>query len=317
MNTTRGTATAAISYFTNLSLGYAYASVSTFGCLGNILVIFSICRQNLYKNIHYYLVLHLAICDLCNLFAALGHSYRNFTGKNWITSVILCKLSFLPGTFFIAGVLFMVLISILRYRAVFYPLRPAVNRRKLHFVSAVVYVFSVLCQIPAVLHLHFEPPHMCWEEWSSDTLNITYTISLSSVQFFLPVIFLGAIYWKICRELIKQSENIKRMNATHANVKKETKRYLFQSLVYHRNARTFVISFIIFVCFLMAGSPVQIGFVLYTLGLVDPSAFYKSEWLHVIYYLGVSAVNPIIYGTLDKRLFLFIKYLRSGRIYTR
>ena len=311
MNGTRGNATAAISYFTNLSLGYAYASVSTFGCLGNILVIFSICRQNLYKNIHYYFVLHLAICDLCNLFAALGHSYRNFTGKNWITLVMLCKLLFLPGTFFIAGVLFMVLISILRYRATFYPLRLAVKRWKLHFISAAVYVFGVLCQIPALLHLHFEPPHMCWEEWSSDKLNITYTISLSSVQFFLPVIFLGIIYWKICRELIKQGKNIKRSSATHANLDEKTKRYLLQRLVHHRNARTFVISFIIFVCFLVAGSPLQIEFVLYTLGLVNPSTSYESEWLLVIYYVGVSAVNPIIYGTLDKRLFSFIK---CGRI---
>ena len=82
MNETRGnTATATTSYFTNLGVGYAYASVSTFGCLGNILVIFSICRQSLYKNIHYYLVLHLTICDLWNLLAALRHGYRHFTGK--------------------------------------------------------------------------------------------------------------------------------------------------------------------------------------------------------------------------------------------
>ena len=192
MNETRGnTATATTSYFTNLGVGYAYASVSTFGCLGNILVIFSICRQSLYKNIHYYLVLHLTICDLWNLLAALRHGYRHFTGKGWMTSVILCKLSLLPGTFFVAGVLFMVLVSILRYRAVFYPLRPAVNRCKLHFVSAAVYVFSVLCQIPALLHLHFEPPRMCREEWSSDTLNITYTISL----FFSSIFSTSDLSW--------------------------------------------------------------------------------------------------------------------------
>ena len=293
-------------YFTNLGLGYAYASVCTFGCLGNILVTFSICRQNLYKNIHYYLVLHLTICDLLNLLAALGNSYRNFTGKTWMTSDILCKLSFLPGTFFIAGLLFMVLISILRHRAVFHPLRPAVNRWKLHFVSAAVYVFGVLCQIPAGLHLYFKPPYMCMEKWPSDKLNITYTLCLSAVQFFIPVIFLGIIYWKICRELIKQSKNIKVMSATHVNVEEETKRYLFQRLVHHRNARSFGISFIIFICFLVAGLPQQIEFILYTFGLVDPDVYF-TEWLHVIYYFGVSAVNPLIYGTLDKRLFSFIK----------
>ena len=104
------------------------------------------------------------------------------------------------------------------------------------------------------------------------------------------------------------------MNATHANVEEETKRYLFQRLVYHRNARTFAISFIIFVCFLVAGFPQQIEFLLYTCGLVDLISYDKSEWLQVIYFTGVSAVNPIIYGTLDKRLFSFIKQLRGKRI---
>ena len=64
----------------------------------------------------------------------------------------------------------------------------------------------------------------------------------------------------------------------------------------------------------MAGLPQQIEFILYTFGLMDQNARYKSDWLLVIYYLGVSAVNPIIYGTLDKRLFSFVKQLKSKEI---
>ena len=77
MSTTSGNETAATSYLTSQALGYSYASVCTFGCLGIILVIFSICRQNLYKNIRYNLVLHLTMCDLLNLLAALGNSYTD------------------------------------------------------------------------------------------------------------------------------------------------------------------------------------------------------------------------------------------------
>ena len=46
--------------------GYSYTVVVVFGILGNILVILSILRQkkNMLKNDYYFLVLHLAICDL-------------------------------------------------------------------------------------------------------------------------------------------------------------------------------------------------------------------------------------------------------------
>jgi hypothetical protein len=96
-----------------------------FGSLGNILVILVICRQHLLKNNHYYLVLHLAICDLLCLLGGVGRTYTNITGKGWVTSAALCKLLYLHGTFFTAGVLFMVFMAMLRYRAVFYPSRTA------------------------------------------------------------------------------------------------------------------------------------------------------------------------------------------------
>jgi uncharacterized membrane-anchored protein len=82
MNTTLGNRTGSTSCVESSYTGYAFTSVSIFGSLGNILVIFSICRQYFYKNTHYYIVLHLSICDLLNLFTGVTHSYRHFTGKN-------------------------------------------------------------------------------------------------------------------------------------------------------------------------------------------------------------------------------------------
>ncbi|CAB4018421.1 neuropeptide FF receptor 1-like [Paramuricea clavata] len=311
MNTTLGNRTGPTSHSASSYLGYAFISVSVLGSLGNILSIFSICRQKaLLKTNHYYLVLHLAICDLLNMYLPIAYSYTIFTGKFWITSPTHCKLTFLHGTFFTAGVLFMVFMSLLRYRVVFCPLRPAVSRWKLHLAAAAVYIFGVLCQIPVVFVLDFIPPDKCFEAWPSETLCNTYTVFLSSVHFFIPVVVLGMIYWKISRGLIKQSEKIKSMNANIATVGEKTERWLFQRLAHHRNTRTFVISFLIFVCFLVAGSPQQIAFILYVFGVVDLNGAYY-DWFNVMYFFGVSAVNPFIYGALDKKLFSSFK--RCGR----
>jgi hypothetical protein len=315
MNTTLGNKTGAMLDMTFPYVGYALCSVIILGSLGNILVIFSIYRQKiLLRNNHYYLVLHLAICDLLNLLGAIAHTHVYLTAKRATTSAAICHLlALFVGPFYESGVLFMVLMSMLRCRAVFYPLRPAVSRWKLHLASVFIYVFGILCQIPPVLYFKFKEPDVCWAVWPSETLNITYTVFLSSVQFFIPVVFLGLIYWKICSELMKQGKMIKSMNATIETEEKEHR--LLRRLAYHRNARAFLICFIIFVCFLVAGSPQQIAFMLLTFKKVDLDTYY--DWFVVMYFLGVSAVNPLIYGASDKKIFSSTKLFRGKSINTK
>ena len=79
------------------------------------------------------------------------------------------------------------------------------------------------------------------------------------------------------------------------------KRYFFQTLAHHRNKRSFSISFVIFVCLLVAGSPWQIAFTLNVTGVLDLNGHTYTGWLYVMYFSGVSAVNPLIYGALDKK----------------
>ena len=130
MNTTLGNGTEPIS--TSCYLGCAFTSVSILGLVGNILVIFSISWQYFYKNAHYYIVFHLAVCDLLNSFIALSHGYKWLTGERWTTSIALFRLMIFHRSCFTAGVFFMVFMPLLR--AVCYPLRTPVTRWKLHYL---------------------------------------------------------------------------------------------------------------------------------------------------------------------------------------
>ena len=62
------------------AFGYSCTVVVVFGILGNILVILSILRQkmNLLKNNYYFLVLHLAICDLASLIVHIFNIVDDF-----------------------------------------------------------------------------------------------------------------------------------------------------------------------------------------------------------------------------------------------
>jgi hypothetical protein len=290
MNTTLRNKTGTTLNYTSSFVGYAFTSVSIFGSLGNILVLLVICRQYLLKNNHYttwYSILQYAIC--C----------AYFTGKGWVTSAALCKLLYLHGTFFTAGVLFMVFMAMLRYRAVFYPSRTALRRWKLHLASVTVYMCGVLCQLPVVVNLDFISPIISVQKGGpSKLLDITTGHYLHIVALFNSVLYPNRIsrddILEKFRELIKQREKIK-------SKREETERWLFQRLVHHRSARTFAITFVIFVCFFVAGSPQQIVIILHTFGVVHLNTYY--DWFNVMYYFGVSAVKPLIYGALDKKLF--------------
>ena len=93
--------------------GYSYPIVIVLGILGNILVIISILRQkNVLKNNYYFLVLHLAICDLGVLIIYLLHSI-NF---QLLEELILTRNKFyclgylLSYIFLVAGIGMMLMI---------------------------------------------------------------------------------------------------------------------------------------------------------------------------------------------------------------
>ena len=316
MNTTSSDTTH-LSFVKSVRAGCILIFVILIGSLGNLSIIFSILRRNLQKINYYYFVLHLAICDLFTLLGAIRKCYRFLTGNDWITSAVSCKLShFTGGQFYLAGAYFMVLISALRYRAVFHPLRLAVSRWKLHFSSAILYVVAFLYQIPAVLVYNFTPPDKCFKEWPLKALRTTYKAFQPSVHYVIPVVVIGLTYMKICHELVKQSEKIKSMNTTVALTGEDKERWLFQRLAHHRNSRTFVISFFIFVCFFVAGFPRNIEYVLVSFKIKPMSGYY--HWVTIMYYFGVSAVNPIIYGVFDNKLFpSFRRWWKKQNVNTR
>ena len=124
--------------------GYSYTVVVVFGILGNILVILSILRQkkNILKNDYYFLVLHLAICDLQS--ALIVHMFY-MVDVFWLEEplsdhfpMIICNIYTIGDAFEYTGV--GTIISLLRYRAIVHPLKPAISRRKFKVVCGLVYL---------------------------------------------------------------------------------------------------------------------------------------------------------------------------------
>ena len=235
---------------------------------------------------------------------------NSFTSNPFINSPALCKLWRPAQTvFYNAGIFFMVLISIVRYQAVLKRLEPAVSRCKVKLLALLVYVFATICVLPFVLVLQFNYKSGCVEMWPVEHLNIIYTSGLSAVQYFIPVVLLSMVHWRICIVLVRQNREMKLLCAAAALSHQENLSP-YQRFRQYRNVRTFFVSLTVVICFAVTALPNQIIHILSTSNVIEFPWYYF--WFDVLNSFGVSAVNPFIYGTLDRKLLSsFTKRLRK------
>ena len=189
---------------------YSYTMIIVFGIFGNILVILSILRQerNVLRNNYYFLVLHLAICDLAVLIFFLFDTLELFWlgNTNSSSKIIPCPVHYIGDAFQLAGVGMMLFISLLRYRATVHPLKPATSQRKwsrlwtdvlrwldcgrrntfaamLYKVNRRVrYLSEILCLVWDIVRLfHSNNIHVCGLLWISTSIDQAQQIDENSL----------------------------------------------------------------------------------------------------------------------------------------
>ena len=285
---------------------YSYALVIVFGIIGNILVILSILRQqkNALKKNYYFLVLHLAICDLAvlifYLFAAIEGYWLEELPVN--SSTITCHVYTIAEAFQIAGVGMMLIISLLRYRATVHPLKPSISRRKLEIVCGLVYLVGFIVAGGLGLPLCFMKSnvalHAFWKFCCAFFIFFVY---------FVPTIFMAVVYCKIGRSLIKQN---KYMKIVCSNVMRQREPdSSFNILRYIRNRRTFFVCLGTVLCYGLAHIPASVWFMWYIIGEYRLQMKFGWPWVPYIANFfriaGSHSANPFIYGILDKKLLTF------------
>ena len=275
----------------------SYVVVVVFGILGNSLVILSILRQkkSVLKNNYYFLVLHLAICDLAVLiFEPLGDAL------DVALSPIFCHRYVIPNVFQLAGVSMMLIISLLRYRATVHPLKPAISRRKLKVLCGLVYLAGLI----AACGTRFP---LCFIKSTAlrDAFLKFYHVFWFSFAYLVPTIFMAVVYFKISRSLMKQNKHMKRVCPDAMRQREPDSS--FNILRYIRNRRTFLVCLGSVLCFGIAIIPVSVLIV----GFFFRPYYYQMImiWysLKMVRLAGCQSANPLIYGILDKKLLTFWK----------
>ena len=286
--------------------GYSLSLIFVFGITGNILVTLSILRQkkNLLKNNYYFLVLHLAICDLAVLIIYLFGVVEFY----WLEEPLLfhaymitCLGNTISAAFQLTGVGIMLIISLLRYRATVHPLKPAISRRKLKVVCGLVYLVGFIAAGGVRLPLCFTSSKVF------DAYPKFYWAFFIFFVYFVPTIFMAVVYCKIGRSLIRQNKYMKRVCS---NLKRQREPdSSFDILRYIRNRRTFFVCLGTVLCYGIAHIPMSVWFMWGIIGEYRlPMKFGSVEYIAaVLRVAGSHSANPFIYGILDKKMLRFWK----------
>ena len=275
---------------------YCFITVLVFGIIGNILVIMSILRQKkLLKNNYYFLVLHLAINDLAVLIIYLLHNIGEVAfEKSLSTQFLVYRLYYYTCYLFqVTGIGIMLFISVIRYRAVIHPLKPALSRGKMKNICCLMYIFGFIAGYgPAVpLSLMYVIPDIYY-----DSFYIYFIIC----YYIFPTLLMAVVYYKICRELIQQNKRMKNLCSNRAG--QRTANTPFNIVTFIRNKRTSLVSFCTVLCYAVGNAPMSVwlSWVIFRKHHLLQNYFWVFYMAIVFRVSGSHVINPLIYGILAK-----------------
>jgi hypothetical protein len=203
----------------------------------------------------------------------------------------------------------MLIISLLRYRATVHPLKPDVSRRKLKVVCGLVYIVGFIAGYGTYLPLCF----IQWNDVAIVYAKVFFGCVISCFYFF-PTVFMAVVYYKIGRELIKQNRYMKSVRSNPVSWRSAPDSS-FNILKFIRNRRTFFVCLITVLCYGIGNIPASVRYILFIAG--ENHFLLEYVWIgylaSVLRVAGSHTVNPLIYGTLDKRLVTFWKFCRKKK----
>lgn len=90
-------------------------------------------------------------------------------------------------------------LSVERFRAVVFTLRPRVTARQVLTSVAVIWLFALIIPLPVSIFSHMDSASgLCSEVWPDRRWQFAYTVSLMAFQYFVPLTFLIVCYSTIC-----------------------------------------------------------------------------------------------------------------------
>ncbi|XP_018374604.1 PREDICTED: orexin receptor type 1-like [Trachymyrmex cornetzi] len=198
--------------FTDWVLIAMHSVVFIIGLIGNALVCMAVYRNHSMRTVTNYFIVNLAVADLLVLLICLPPSVLWDVTETWFLGLKLCKaVPYLQTVSVSISVLTLTFISIDRWYAICFPLRFKSTTARAKTAIIVIWLISLLFDIPELLVLHTVPSNsrvqtilftQCVCAWSQES-QTTFTIVKLIFLYTMPLLFMSVAYWQIVRVLWK------------------------------------------------------------------------------------------------------------------
>ena len=289
-----------------LIISICYTIIELFGLCGNILVIWTLNRGRRRLQTNYYLlVFHLAICDVAllligNVFFTLQpwlEKQLRFSNLEMISCIILPPLL---SCIFTTELALLVVIAMLRHRAVTEPFQPSLTSKKLGCIILLVYITPLLLHLPKFFSQQVTADTFCFNKWRSNTYFNVYNWILDLGIILIAMAFLIVLYTKMSYTMAIHRKRIKKLFSSDVTCLTKQRANNATEAAYRKNAKMIIISVIVLAQFFIAVLPIRV------LGKVVASGQEEDKihmvWMLPLYFLVSCSFNPVVYGFGDKTI---------------
>ena len=217
--------TTRFSGLTEWILVFLLGSITIFGFLGNIIIVFIIIRKTKLKCSRNWYVLNLAISDILTSALCIPFTAVRLLMTNWNLGDILCKLvPSLQALYVFVSTFTIVAIAADRYKAIVSCTRKTSKNSNLIYVFPMLWMTSLAMALPMFVYhtvdeVKLTPDvilyKMCMEKWPSFGTRLAYTMIVFISHFIMPLTTVAVLHMLICR-FIKMRIGI-RNNSTDAS----------------------------------------------------------------------------------------------------
>ncbi|CAF1183048.1 unnamed protein product [Adineta steineri] len=284
---------------------YTLLSILTVG--GNALVCLTVFHYMGVTTVTNLFIANLAVTDLfIGLLCIPIVLISDYLLSDWPFGIFMCKFtSVAQSVFVVCTVYTLIAMSVDRYVAIIYPLKPKLRRRDCRLLIIILWIFSILFSSPIFFEMHIS--HICFHRDLNDLKEYTqtvcqtnglypsiqtiYNIATLTIIYFIPLSVLSMVYIRLGWQL----------NKSHAPGEADSER---DARIKKSKQKVIKMCFIVVIMFGVCWFPMQLY-----INILRPylDQIFDQKYVPHFYFafhlmaMSNSCINPFIYGVMSSR----------------
>lgn len=180
-----------------------YATVSILGVGGNAVVCYIVLGHARMRTVTNYFIVNLAMADILMAVMCVNLTLYATLYMRWPFGVVMCKITYFVQSLSVSVSIFtLIAISLDRYVAIMYPLRPRMTAKQTILIAICIWIFAGAYAMPMLIYARVatdESASFCTDSDWRFTKHYSWVGLI--LQYILPLSVLAIVYIRLARKI--------------------------------------------------------------------------------------------------------------------